>query len=47
MGQLIEMSSTITMGTREIAEMLGKNHSDIKRSAERLSEQGIFHSAIG
>ena len=42
MGQLIEMSNTITMSTREIAEMLGKNHSDIKRSAERLSEQGIF-----
>jgi phage regulator Rha-like protein len=42
MGQLIEMSDTLTMGTREIAEMLGKNHSDIKRSAERLSEQGIF-----
>jgi predicted transcriptional regulator len=42
MGQLIEMNGTLTMGTREIAEMLGKNHSDIKRSADRLSEQGVF-----
>lgn len=32
----------LTMGTRQIAEMLGKNHSDIKRSAERLHESGVI-----
>lgn len=32
----------LTMGTREIAEMLGKNHSDIKRSADRLAESGVI-----
>lgn len=32
----------LTMGTREIAEMLGKNHSDIKRSAYRLAESGVI-----
>jgi len=30
------------MGTREIAEMLDKNHSDIKRSAERLWQSGVI-----
>lgn len=32
----------ITMGTREIADMLGKRHSDIMRSAERLAESGVI-----
>ncbi|UWH29740.1 phage antirepressor KilAC domain-containing protein [Aeromonas veronii] len=35
-------STEMTMGTREIAEMLGKNHSDIKRSAERLWQSGVI-----
>lgn len=39
--QIIQ-SDQITMGTREIADMLGKNHSDIKRSADRLSAAGIL-----
>lgn len=42
MNQLIAMNAEITMGTREIAEMLGKNHSDIKRSADRLCAAGIL-----
>lgn len=32
----------ITMGTREIADMLGKRHPDIMRSAERLAESGVI-----
>ena len=36
------LSAQLTMGTREIAEMLGKNHSDIKRSAERLFSAGVL-----
>ena len=42
MNQLIAMSSEMTMGTKEIADLLGKNHSDIKRSAERLQESGVI-----
>ena len=32
----------LTMGTREIAEMLGKQHSNIKVSAERLVKSGVI-----
>lgn len=32
----------LTMGTRDIANMLEKNHSDVKRSAKRLSDAGIL-----
>lgn len=35
-------SDQITMGTREIADMLGKRHADIMRSAERLWESGVI-----
>lgn len=42
MNQLIAMNAEITMGTREIAEMLGKRHADITRSAERLWESGVI-----
>lgn len=42
MNQLIAMNAEITMGTREIAEMLGKRHADIMRSAERLWESGVI-----
>ena len=35
-------SQEITMGTREIAEMLGKQHSNIKISAERLAAAGVI-----
>ena len=30
-------SNAVTMSSREIAELVGSNHSDVKRSAERLS----------
>lgn len=36
------LSAQLTMGTREIAEMLGKKHSNIKISAERLAESGVI-----
>lgn len=42
MNQLIEMNGQMTMGTKQIAEMLGKNHSDIKRSAERMQSAGAL-----
>ena len=42
MNQLIDMSASMTMGTKEIADLLGKNHSDIKRSADRLFEAGAI-----
>lgn len=42
MNSIIQMGKELTMGTREIAEMLEKNHSDIKRSADRLSAAGIL-----
>ena len=42
MNQLIAMNAEITMGTREIAEMLGKRHADITRSSERLWESGVI-----
>ena len=45
MNQLITLSASMTMGTKEIADLLGKNHSDIKRSAERLFEAGAIGDA--
>lgn len=42
MNQLIEMNGQMTIGTKQISEMLGKNHSDIKRSAERLQSAGAL-----
>ena len=42
MNQLIDMSASMTMGTKEIADLLGKNHSDIKRSADRLFDAGVI-----
>jgi hypothetical protein len=34
--------SNLTMGTREIADMLSKQHSKIKISAERLAASGVI-----
>lgn len=42
MNNLIAMPSEMTMGTKEISVLLGKNHSDIKRSADRLKESGVI-----
>lgn len=42
MNSIIAMTSEMTMGTKEIADLLSKNHSDIKRSAERLQESGAI-----
>jgi phage antirepressor YoqD-like protein len=46
MNQLIAMSSEMTMGTREIAEMLGAKHGNIKVSAERLYDAGALTAAL-
>ena len=35
-------SQELTMGTRDIADMLGKQHSNIKISAERLAAAGVI-----
>lgn len=35
-------STEMTMGTREIAELLGKQHSNIKISAQRLAASGVI-----
>ena len=40
MNNLIEMSSEMTMSTREIAEMLGARHADIIKSVCRLHDAG-------
>lgn len=42
MNQIIEMSSEMTMSTREIAEMLGARHSDIIKSVCRLHDAGAI-----
>jgi phage regulator Rha-like protein len=39
--QIIQ-SDQLTMGTREISEMLGKQHNHIKTSAERLAQAGVI-----
>lgn len=36
------VSTEMTMGTREIAELLGKQHSNIKISAQRLAVSGVI-----
>lgn len=48
MNQLIAVTghSAITMGTREIAEMLGRQHSNIKISAERLASTGVIGGGL-
>lgn len=42
MNNLIEMSSEMTMSTREIAEMLGARHADIIKSVCRLHDAGAI-----
>jgi phage antirepressor YoqD-like protein len=42
MKQLISMSGEMTMGTREIADMLGKRHDHIKSSTEKLAACGAI-----
>lgn len=43
MNNLIEMSGEMTMGTREIARLLNRDHSDIRRSANRLVDSGVIN----
>ena len=42
MNQLIAMSSEMTMGTREIASMLGVRHADLIKSVCRLHDAGAI-----
>ena len=42
MSALVNFNSQLTMSSREIAELLGKQHSNIKISAERLAEKGTI-----
>ncbi|GAB4059249.1 phage antirepressor KilAC domain-containing protein [Uliginosibacterium sediminicola] len=39
---LMRINSPLTMGTREIADMIRKNHADVRRSAERLAQRGVI-----
>ena len=39
---IIQNSQQLTMSSREIAELLGKQHSNIKVSADRLAEKGTI-----
>lgn len=40
----ISNNEVLTMTSREIASLLNKNHSDIKRSAERLISSGVINN---
>lgn len=40
--QLIAKESKLTMSTREIAQLLNKQHSNIKVSAERMAAKGVI-----
>ena len=42
MNALVNFNSQLTMGTREIAQLLNKEHSNIKISAERLHSKGVI-----
>lgn len=39
MNQLIEMNNEVTMSSREIAELVGKEHKHVMRDLRVLSEQ--------
>lgn len=42
MNNVIPLNNIVTMGTRSIAVLLGKDHSNIKISAERLAKAGTL-----
>ncbi|MGL5628490.1 MAG: phage regulatory protein/antirepressor Ant, partial [Plesiomonas shigelloides] len=43
---IAKSTESLTMGTREIAEMIGSNNRDIKKSAERLHAAGILTATL-
>ena len=46
MNQLIAMSGEMTMGTKEIADLLGKQHHHIKASADYLVSKCAIHGGV-
>lgn len=42
MNELINVTSALTMSSREIADLVESRHDDVKRSIERLAERGII-----
>lgn len=46
MNILIAMTSEMTMGTREIADMLGKRHDNIKASAKKMADAGVILTPV-
>ena len=42
MSELSLIPETLTMTSREIAELVEKRHTDVRRSIERLAERGVF-----
>ena len=42
MNELINVTSALTMSSREIADLVESRHDDVKRSIERLAERGVI-----
>ncbi len=42
MSDLVKFESQQTMSSREIADLVESNHSDVRRSIERLAERGVI-----
>ena len=42
MNALVNFNQSLTMSSREIAELVNSNHSDVKRSAKRLEADGFL-----
>ena len=42
MSELSLIPETLTMTSREIAELTGKRHDNVKRTIETLAERGVF-----
>ncbi len=40
--QIITSGNTLTMSSREIAEMVGKRHDKVKQSIDRLADRGVI-----
>ena len=43
MSELSLIPETLTMTSREIAELVGKRHDNVKRVIETLAERGVIH----
>ncbi|MBL7091661.1 hypothetical protein [Acidovorax sp.] len=46
MNAIMSIDTTLTMTSREIADLVGSRHDDTKRSIERLANQGVSKPEI-